>query len=210
MGTLMYNIKGKQGFRVGRMDDEEGDILFETALENRKSVPVRVQEYGRPFLTIEPGETRCVESRSALTSYARWNRIVFAGKTIRFTENPAWKFPFQDKLMLEVLNSCGPTGESIRIGGKFYPAEIGIPIFVPVEHDDLQWAFVARLEKKLVEKREKQGDYFIKKIIPEWTKQLRSKREIAAIEKQLFSKRAEKLAKDQEAYEKKIRSNHDE
>jgi hypothetical protein len=196
---------GRQLYKGHKISED--DQIFETGFENKRDKAVHISEYDRLLVVVEPGETRHVESRNAMTTYAPWSRLVFSGKDkIHFTENKQWKFPFPDMLMLEVVNTDGALSESLRFGNKFYSLYRHIPRFIPVSYDDMVWCFVARLEKKLVGKKIKEGDYFIKKTVAEYVKTLRSKKEIASIEQKLFAKKADKQKADMEKYEQEIKS----
>jgi hypothetical protein len=171
--------------------------LFKTRLENKREIPVIVEEYGRILLKIGPGEVRNIESRSPMTSYAPWSEIVFSGTDkISFTENKEWEFPWPEMLMLTVLNVDGQACEGLYFGGKLYDCYRGIPRFVPISYADKNFYFVERLEKRLVERKVKDGDFLVKKMVLENIKTLRSKREIKEIEKKVLAEAAERAEKE--------------
>jgi hypothetical protein len=88
-------------------------------------------------------------------------------------------------LMLEALNIDGPPTESFSVAGTFWQCYRGIPKLIPVDIHDREWVLVARLEWRLVEHKERDGDYFktIKKL--EMVKTPRSRKEIKDIQRKL-------------------------
>lgn len=170
--------------------------VYETAFQNKRSTVVDVFEGGQLLTRIEPGETRHVESRSPKTSYARWSRITFKNGKIDFDENSKWEWPYPGMLMLEFLNVDGTGVEGLLVAGQVYQSEKGIPKLIPVDHRDTSWCFIEKVERKLVEHKVREGDYFVKKRVLEDVKVLRSKKEIKAIEKQLEDAAVEKAKRE--------------
>jgi len=76
-------------------------------------------------------------------------------------------------LMLEAVNVDGTATEGLQVGGQVYQLYKNIPRFVPIDHRDTVWCFVEKVERKLVEHKEKSGDYFVKKMVLEDVKTLR-------------------------------------
>jgi hypothetical protein len=160
-------------------------MLYETAFENKRKTVVDVFEYGQLLVRLQPGETRHVESRSPKTSYARWSRVTFKDGKIDFDENREWRWPFAGMLALEFCNVDGTATEGLQIAGETYQADRGIPKLIPVSPYNTPWCFVEKIERKLVEHKERSGDYFIKKKVLEDVKILRSKKECKEIERKL-------------------------
>ena len=163
---------------------------WETEFVNKRKSPVDVQEDGRTLLTLQPGEAKFMESQSAFTSYAAWYKIVFKDDKVDLHENKAWSAEraWPGQLVLTILNSAGAPCENFYVGGVLQNCYQGIPKFIPVTFDDAEWNFVARMEIKMVEHTEHQGDYIIRKNVVEKVKTMRSKSEIKAIEKRLYDK----------------------
>lgn len=133
------------------------------------------------------------------TSYARWSVVTFKenGK-VDFDENREWRWPWPDMLALEFLNVDGTATEGLRVGNQIYQSDRGIPRYVPISPSDTTWAFYAKVERKFVEHRIKEGDYFIKKKILEDVKTERSKREIKKIKELLLDEAIEKTKREME------------
>ncbi len=173
---------------------------WETEFCNKRKTSVEVQERGQTLLTLAPGETKWVESNSAKTSYAAWFRITFKedGK-VELEKNPAWVLSnvYPGQLILEILNIDGNNSETFYDGkGEPIVAYKGIPRYAPIEIWDSSWNFVAKLEIKLVEQAEKEGDYVVRKCKLEQVKTLRSKTEIDAIKRRLVREAKAKAAKE--------------
>jgi len=171
--------------------------VFETKFVNKRSTSVDVFEYGKLLTRIEPGETRHVESRSPKTSWARWSVVKFSGDDkVSFDENKNWEWPYPGMLALEALNIDGKMTESFPVAGEYYHCYRGIPKLVPVDIHDTAWAFVARLEWRLVEHKVKDGDYIVKKNVLEMVKTMRSKKEVRDLQKQLLLEVSEKAKEE--------------
>jgi len=174
---------------------------FETEFINKRKSTVIVEEEGRELLRLEPGQKKFVESRDASTSYAAWSKIVYRenGK-VDLHENHAWKFPLpEDKLMLTILNIDGKDTEQFYMSGNTFEPVLAyknVPRFVAVDIHDPQWAFIARMEIRLVEHKEKSGDYFVTKHVLERVKTLRGPKEVKAIEKLLVEEAIAKAKAD--------------
>lgn len=172
-------------------------IYFETEFKNKRKENVHVHESGKILCIVPPGESRFVESFDARTTYARWFKLTFKDDDkITFDENSAWKWPYGTSLCLEALNIDGVETESFSVAGTFWWCYRGVPRFVPVDIHDREWAFIARLEWKFVEHKERDGDYFktVKKL--EMVKTQRSRKEIKAIEKQLLDEAITKTKRE--------------
>jgi len=168
-------------------------MIFDTRFVNKRDSVVRIFEYGKELVRLEPGETRHVESRSPKTSYARWSELVFKDQgRVSLTENKAWEWPYPDMLMLEFLNLDGTATEGLLVAGQIYHSEKNIPRLIPVSPSDTNWCFIQKIERKLVEHKIREGDYYIKKKILEDVKTLRSRKECRDIEKQLLLEVSEK------------------
>jgi len=77
-------------------DLENEEPLFVTTLVNKQSSPVRVEEYGRTMIILQPGQECFIESWSPLTTYCRYSRIVFERNgDVSAKENPDWKCPYE-------------------------------------------------------------------------------------------------------------------
>jgi len=160
-------------------------MVFETRFVNKRRIAIDVFEYGQTLVTLQPGEARHVESRSAKTSFARWTKVTFKEGKVDFDENSQWAWPWPDMLMLEFLNVDGTARESIQIAGEFYKSDKGIPKLIPISPRDTSWCFIQKIERKLVEHKIKEGDYIVKKKILEDVKTMRSKKECKDIERKL-------------------------
>jgi hypothetical protein len=174
---------------------------FETEFRNSRSTVVDVFECGRVLLTLQPGESKFVESRDPKTSYAPWYRIAFAnGDKIRLEENRSWRWQtaYPGLLMLEVLNVDGCGVEGFYVDQKCWDCYKGIPRYIPVSLRDTNWCFVAKIERRLVEHKERDGDYIVRKNVLEDVKTMRSKKEIREIEKQLLNEAAERAKQEME------------
>jgi len=170
---------------------------YETEFKNRRKGNIHIHEGGKILCIVPPGESRFVESFDPRTTYARWYKLTFKDDDkIAFDENHTWKWPYGDSLCLEALNVDGVETESFSVAGTFWWCYRGIPKLIPVDIHDREWAFIARLEWRLVEHKEKDGDYFktIKKL--EMVKTERSKKEIKNIEKQLLDEAIEKTKRE--------------
>jgi hypothetical protein len=168
-------------------------MIFETRFVNKRDSAVRVFEYGRELIRLQPGEARHVESRSPKTSWARWSVVKFSGDDkVSFDENKDWRWPWPDKLMLEFVNIDGTASEGLMIAGQVYQSDKNIPKLIPISPRDTSWCFIQKIERKLVEHKIREGDYYIKKKILEDVKTLRSRKECRDIEKQLLLEVTEK------------------
>jgi len=176
-------------------------MIFETQFVNKRDSVVRIFEYGRELVRLESGETRHVESRSPKTSFSRWSELVFKDQgRVSLTENKSWEWPYPDMLMLEFLNIDGTATEGLLVAGQIYHSEKNIPRLIPISPRDTSWCFIEKVERRLVEHRIKEGDYFIKKLILEDVKTLRSKKECKDIEKQLLLEVTEKAKAEMERH----------
>jgi len=161
-------------------------MVYETRFTNKRDSAVRVFEYGKELVRLEPGEARHVESRSPKTSFSRWSELVFKDQgRVSLTENKSWEWPYPDMLMLEFLNIDGTATEGIQVAGQIYHSEKNIPRLIPISPRDTSWCFIQKIERRLVEHKIKEGDYYIKKLILEDVKTLRSKKECKEIERKL-------------------------
>jgi len=163
---------------------------YETEFVNKRKSSVDVLEDGKTLLMLAPGQSKFVESRDAGTSYAPFLKVVFKEDgSVKLDENHAWKFPNPNgRLMLTIHNINGNETESFYVGGELHRCYKGIPKFIPVSFDDAAWAFVEKMEIRNVEHKDKQGDYIVRKTTVEKVMTMRSKKEIASIEKRLYDK----------------------
>jgi hypothetical protein len=168
-------------------------LYWETKFRNERRSAVDVLEGGgRTLLTLEPGQTKFVESKDAATSYAAFDEVVFKENgEVKLHENRAWRWPNPNGLlMLTIINRDGAQCECFRIGGDPVHAFKGIPKFVGVDIHDTAWAQVERLEVMNVEKKIREGDYIVKRTTLEHVKTMRSKKEIRAIQERLLAEAA--------------------
>jgi hypothetical protein len=195
--------------RYGKKKAPSAVLYYETKFVNNRPDPVRVLEYGRLLLFLQPYETRHVESRSPLTSYAPFAKVVFQpGDKVFVHANKEWTWPFPDQLCLEVLNVDGSANESLRIGTAYHALYKGIPRMVPVSFQDKTWAFVEKVEIKLVEKKVKEGDFFVKTQVLEKVLTLRPEKEAKLIREKMLAALDEKQAKDRAKEAEKIDALH--
>lgn len=163
---------------------------FETAFINERKVSVSVLENGgQVLLTLASGEKKFVESKSPETSYSPFSKVTFKeGGKLQLEENPAWKWPGPaDKLMLEIINVDGADSELFYVGaGEPIRCYRGIPKFIAIDVNDTTWNAVARLEIRLVEHVEKNGDYVVRKSKLEQVRTPRSASEISEIKKRIL------------------------
>jgi len=181
---------------------------YETKFENKSISTVVIDEDGRELLRLEPGWRKMVESQSPLTSYAAWSKIVYEKDgTVKLTENPDWKWPGPpDQLMLTIINRDGAGSEMFHVsGGEPVICYKGIPRMVAIPYWDAAWRYVEKLEIKNVDSIEHSGDFIVKKKTLQYIKTMRSKKEIAAIDKHLIDD-AIAQAKMKAASEWRIRS----
>jgi hypothetical protein len=70
--------------------------LFVTTLVNKRSSPVRVEEYGRTMFILKPGQECFIESWSPLTTYSRYSKVIFERNgDVSAKESPDWKCPYE-------------------------------------------------------------------------------------------------------------------
>jgi hypothetical protein len=100
--------------------------------------------------------------------------------------------------MLEALNVGGAATESFDVAGEYYHCDKQIPKLIPVDIHDKKWACIARLEWRMVEYKERDGDYIVKKTVLEMVKTERSKKEIKKIKEQLLDEAIEKTKREME------------
>jgi hypothetical protein len=172
-------------------------MIFETRFVNKRDSAVRVFEYGRELIRLQPGEARHVESRSPKTSWARWSVVKFSGDDkVSFDENKDWQWPWPGQLKLEFVNLDGTATEGLLVAGQIYHSEKNIPRLIPISPRDTSWCFIQKIERRLVEHRVREGDFIIKKKILEDVKTPRSRKECRAIEKQLEDAAVEKARQE--------------
>jgi len=175
---------------------------FLTEFVNKSKSTQIVNEDGRELIRLEPGQKKIVESRDPSTSYAAWSRIVYkADGKVDLHENKSWKFPLQKTgmLMLTILNIDGAGTEQFYTAGNTFEPVLcyrGVPRFVAVDIHDPQWAFIARMEIRKVEHKEKDGDYFKTRTVVEKIKTMRSPKEVKVIEKLLVEEAIAKAKAD--------------
>jgi len=186
---------------------------FRTTFENKSKGTIFVNEDGKELLRLEPGQKKFVESKSAVTSYSPFERIVYEKDgTMKLTENPDWKWPGPpDQLMLTILNTDGAGSELFHVAaGEPVICYRGVPRYVAIPYWDAEWRYVEKLEIKFIEHIEKTGDYIKRKNVLEFVKTMRSKKEIASIEKRLIDEATaqakENLAQQRAASEWRLRS----
>lgn len=163
---------------------------WETEFKNERQQRVSVLENeGQVLLTLEPGARKFVESKSPSTSYAPWFRITFlANGKVQLEENRAWRWPGSaDKLMMTIINVDGADSETFYVGaGEPIRCYKGIPRFVAIDVNDTTWNTVAKLEIKLVEHAEQNGDYVTHKKVLEQVRTPRTASEIKAIKERIL------------------------
>ena len=169
---------------------------WETKFRNERKSTVEVMEdAGQTLLTLEPGQTKFVESKDTSTSYAAFDEVVFKENgEVRLHENRAWRFPNPNNLlMLTIINVDGANCEGFYLsGGVLVHCYRGIPRYVGVQYSDPVWAQVERVERRLVEHRVKDGDYIVKKNVLEDIRTMRSKKECKAVQDRLLAEATEK------------------
>lgn len=175
-------------------------MLYETEFVNRRSSTVEVLEGGRVLLTLQPGERKFVESRDPGTSYAAWRKVVYTKGGVDVQENRDWRFPLPEGwLRLTIVNVDGAPSETFYVGAM-EPVQCyrGIPRFVAVDYHDSNWALIERVELRLVEHREREGDYVVTRRRLERIITPRSKREVREIQRRLLAEATEKARRDLE------------
>jgi len=69
---------------------------FVTTLINKRSSPVRVEEYGATMIILQPGRECFIESWSPLTTYSRYSKVVFERNgEVSAKENPDWTCTYE-------------------------------------------------------------------------------------------------------------------
>jgi hypothetical protein len=99
-------------WREAELINEEAP--FVTALINKRSSPVRVEEYGSTMIILQPGQECFLESWSPLTTYSRYGRIVLEQNgEVSAKENRDWKSPYEG-WVTDLVNGQG-IAQAIRI-----------------------------------------------------------------------------------------------
>ena len=81
-------------WREAELINEEAP--FVTTLINKRSSPVRVEEYGATMIILQPGRECFIESWSPLTTYSRYSKVVFERNgEVSAKENPDWNCPYE-------------------------------------------------------------------------------------------------------------------
>jgi hypothetical protein len=171
---------------------------YETEFVNKRKEQVTVMENGRVLLTLQPGESKFIESFDPKTSYSPWYRLTFKDEgVVKLEENRAWKFPYPGQLRLTAINEDGVICEGLRIDQTLYDCYLQIPRYIPVDYRS-PWAFFEKVRYVQQEEKVKDGDYFrtVKKL--EWIKERRNRKEIKDIEKRLVEEAIERAKAETE------------
>jgi hypothetical protein len=112
---------------------------FRTQLINKRPTALVVYEMDGPMLTLLPGDTTMIETKSPFDMYAKWDSVSWeADGTVILEERPGWKEPSRGTWEVTVLNADGKPVEHLTVSGKIICLPRGIPIVLGVDaHDPL-------------------------------------------------------------------------
>jgi hypothetical protein len=112
---------------------------FRTRLTNKRSTALVVYEMDGPMLTLLPGDTTMIETKSPFDMYAKWDSVSWeVDGTVILEERPGWKEPFRGGWEVTALNADGKPVEHLTASGKSVCLPRGIPIVLGLDlHDPL-------------------------------------------------------------------------
>lgn len=112
---------------------------FRTRLVNKRSTVLAVYEMDGPMLTLLPGDSIVIETKSPSDMYAKWDTVTWGadGKVI-LEERPGWEKPSRGRWEIFILNLDGKPVERQMVNGKKICLPKGIPVILGVDiHDPL-------------------------------------------------------------------------
>jgi hypothetical protein len=110
---------------------------FRTQLTNKQNTVLVVYEMDGPMLTLLPGDTTMIETKSPLGMYAKWQTVSWeADGSIILEERPGWKEPSRGRWEITVLNVDGKPVERQTVNGKTICLSKGIPVVLAMDIQD--------------------------------------------------------------------------
>lgn len=107
---------------------------FRTQLMNKRSTVLVVYEMDGPMLTLLPGDSAVIETKSPFDLYAKWDAVRWeADGRVILAERPGWKEPSRGRWEITILNVDGKLVERQMINGKTSCLPRGIPIILGVD-----------------------------------------------------------------------------
>jgi hypothetical protein len=124
-----------------------------------------------------------LSSDSALTLWARYERIIIKGSGLELVQRPGWREPELGEHVVECVNRDGSAIEKRRIGFKdiWLPQFVLVRVAVPANSPD---ALTKRFEIKRIATRQKNSafpGYYFRRERVEDVRTVRSQNEIAAV-----------------------------
>jgi len=112
---------------------------FRTRLTNKRSTALVVYEMDGPMLTLLPGDSAMIETKSPFDMYAKWDSVSWeADGTVILEERPGWKKLSRGRWEITILTVDGKPVEHLTVSGKIICLPRGIPVVLGVEiHDPL-------------------------------------------------------------------------
>jgi hypothetical protein len=112
---------------------------FMTKLMNRRAEPLVVYEMDGPMLTLLPGDSTVIETKSPFDMYAKWQTVSWeAAGSVTLEARPGWKEPSRGRWEITIFNADGKPVERQTVNGKTICLPKGIPVVLGVEiHDPL-------------------------------------------------------------------------
>ena len=112
---------------------------FRTRLTNKRSTVLVVYEMDGPMLTLLPGDSAVIETKSPFDMYAKWDSVSWeVDGTVILEKRPGWKDPSRGRWEITVLNVDGKPVERQTVNGKTICLPKGIPVVLGVAiHDPL-------------------------------------------------------------------------
>jgi hypothetical protein len=112
---------------------------FRTRLTNKRSTALVVYEMDGPMLTLLPGDSAVIETKSAFDMYAKWDSVSWEPDgTVILEKRSGWKELSRGTWEVTVLNVDGKPVERQMVNGKNICLPKGIPVVLAVDiHDPL-------------------------------------------------------------------------
>jgi hypothetical protein len=102
--------------------DEEP--VYTTVFVNKRKTPVRVWDYDRDLLELQPGQEFVIEQWSPETTYSPFSEVRYLeNDKVEVKRNPDWKPPksWEGKYLLTLENIDGPPNQGIYTEGSSEP-----------------------------------------------------------------------------------------
>lgn len=110
---------------------------FRTRLTNKRSTALVIYEMDGPMLTLLPGDSAVIETKSPFDMYAKWDSVSWeADGSVILEERPGWKEPSRGRWEITVLNVDGKPVERQTVNGKTICLPKGIPVVLAVDIQD--------------------------------------------------------------------------